>query len=625
MKYFAFIAMLFFPLSLSAQTMSEAEFMQKLRLASVYEGTRDIPNALRVYEELYKLYPNNQEVGDGYVRALYMLKRFSDLEQVLTDRVKHESVNSFDLYLLLGKTRAQLNHKSDAIEAFHKAESASPASDLFSVVIAVANAMIDVGYDEEALTMLVEHRKNSEHADYFTSEIAKLLFKMGRYDDGTKEYLALLRDDERGLATIQSRIAQFTADTSTRRTLIKTIISHIDASAATTAELRLLSWCYGELKDYPNALNIFLTIDQKTSASGTSTSGFELAQFADRALAEGAYETATKAYDESLKRLGPGDIRSNPFIFQVQLGSLKARQAMVTRQRTPPVGEVRDLINKYKSFASTSIPIDVAIGSLMQAGDLAFKQLHDPLEAAVIYEQIIKRSPSFGEPTRNAYFTLEEIALSQGDLTKAQAYLSDVDRALDGRNRPDDAENRRHVLFERARLEYFDGRFDSALAKLSTVMSVPMSDFANDAIALHILITENLNGSSEQAMKVFAKAELLALGSDRDGALTLYLSIKQTYPKAEIADEATLRAADLMVTMGKWSEALTMLDQMQAQMSESPLLDRAALREAQITDEQLVAKDKALKLYEDFLARFPKSPYTTVVRQRARTLRGDTF
>jgi outer membrane protein assembly factor BamD (BamD/ComL family) len=68
-----------------------------------------------------------------------------------------------------------------------------------------------------------------------------------------------------------------------------------------------------------------------------------------------------------------------------------------------------------------------------------------------------------------------------------------------------------------------------------------------------------------------------------------------------------------------------MLEEMQEKYTDSPILDQAAMREAEITEHELHSKDKALKLYEDFLARYPKSPLCTEVRQRARRLRGDVF
>ncbi|HET9137050.1 MAG TPA: tetratricopeptide repeat protein [Candidatus Kapabacteria bacterium] len=618
---FLILPLLLAAISAHSQPMSDVDFAQKFRLASVYENTHDYNNAVRVYEELYKARPTDPNISAGYVRTLYSLKRFADVEKVLTEVLAQKSPYDFDLYLLLGRTRAQLNKKAEAIEAFQKAEAASPQGDLFSVTIAVANAMVEAGYEEEALEFLQDKRKQSETADLFTPEIARLLYKLSRYDKGTREYLSLLHSNDANMGLVQMRIAQFTTDSTVRRSIMQTFISQIDTISASLAELKLLAWCYGELKQYPNALSVNLAIEGRIGGTGNPMAGFELVQFADRALAEGAYETAAKAYDEAAKRIGANQVQ---MITNPKLGAIKARQAMITKQAKPSESDLRDLIDRYVQFANSSVPADQSLGALSQAADIAFRKLHDLEKARSIYEQIIQRQPSVSDNGRNAYFALEEIALTQGNTVLARTHLSNLEKALLKRPKKDD-EVQRHILYEQARIDYFEGAFDSSIEKLSEIVVVPSSDYANDAIALSNLMDENRKGSSDGAMRVFAKAELLALGSDINAAVSAYLSIKQTYPKSSIADESTLRAADLLVLQGKPNDAVSMLQQMQEQMIESPFLDEAALREAEITEHELNAKDKALKLYEDFLARFPKSPHCTEVRQRARRLRGDTF
>jgi tetratricopeptide (TPR) repeat protein len=619
---FLILPLLLAAISAYSQPMSDVDFAQKFRLASVYENTHDFNNAVRLYEELYKARPDDPNISAGYVRTLYSLKRFTDVEKVLTEVLTQKSPYNFDFYLLLGRTRAQLNKKAEAIEAFQKAETSSPQGDHYAVTIAVANAMVEAGYEEEALEFLQDKRKQSETADLYVPEIARLLYKLGRYDKGTSEYLSLLRSNDANMGLVQMRIAQFTTDSAVRRSIMKTFISQIDTTTASLSELKLLAWCYGELKQYSDALSINLAIEARVDGTQNPMAGFELIQFADKALAEGAYETAAKAYDEAAKRMGsnmPVQLMTNP-----KLGAIKARQAMITKQAKPSESDLRDLIDRYVQFANSSVPADQSLGALSQAGDIAFRKLHDLAKAQSIYEQIIQKQPSVSDNGRNAYFALEEIALTQGNTVLARTHLSNLEKALLKRPKKDD-EVQRHILYEEARIDYYEGAFDSSIEKLSEIVIVPSSDYANDAIALSNLIDENRKGSSDGAMRVFAKAELLSLGSDINAAVSAYLSIKQTYPKSSISDESTLRAADLLVLQGKANDAVTMLQQMQEQMIESPLLDEAALREAEITEHELNLKDKALKLYEDFLARFPKSPHCTEVRQRARRLRGDTF
>ena len=146
---------------------------------------------------------------------------------------------------------------------------------------------------------------------------------------------------------------------------------------------------------------------------------------------------------------------------------------------------------------------------------------------------------------------------------------------------------------------------------------------ANDAIGLHSLISENTG--NDPALKLFARAELTSLGNDLNAALSAYRSIPETYPTATIVDESVLRAVELTVLLRKPNDAITLIENMLEKMPTSPLLDKASYREAEITETILKEKAKAQRMYEDFLARFPKSSLSSEARKRARTLRGDSF
>ena len=140
-----------------AQKISRDEFESQLRLAEVYEGTRDIQNATRVYEKLWESDSDNVIVFNGLLRNYFSLKRFDNAEKLLVNKLAQtsdtHSTEGYDLYLLLGRAEAFLNKKNDAIGAFHKAQSAVPNEDCVQL-LPVANAMTDVNYGVEANALL---------------------------------------------------------------------------------------------------------------------------------------------------------------------------------------------------------------------------------------------------------------------------------------------------------------------------------------------------------------------------------------------------------------------------------------------------------------------------------------
>ena len=149
---------------------------------------------------------------------------------------------------------------------------------------------------------------------------------------------------------------------------------------------------------------------------------------------------------------------------------------------------------------------------------MAFNVVQDYAHAQFLYENLLARAQGSSPGARDAYFAREEIALAQNDLATAELRLDLISGVIEKRKRPDDAEVARHILLERAKIDYFNGLFDSSLAKLEVVMAEPGSDYANDAIALHTLISENRGHNA--ALKLFEKAELVGMGRDRQAAIS---------------------------------------------------------------------------------------------------------
>jgi tetratricopeptide (TPR) repeat protein len=622
------IAILFILLltgTLCAQPMDNTTFAKQYTLARVYEETRDLNNALRIYKELHKARPDATEVSEAILRDLIALKRYGEADTLLEERLTLEKEN-FDIYLNLAKVRAKLGKKTEALDAFEHALKAPSIYGNFSTVIAVAQTMIEAGYQEEALDMLIKQRRNVNENDQFTNEIAGLYFKLGKYEEGTKEYLGMLRRDEQTLSIIQQSVARFTADTTLRLQIIKIVTSHINEEKATPAELRLLSWCYGELKDYPKAYAVYLKLDDLAIKSGSqSAGGYELYSFAQRISREGAFEIASRAYAEAIRRFHNGaanDPQRKAFVSMAELGSLETKETYLRSLPDPPLDSLSSLASVYQNFAANQ-PNELALEALLHAGEIEFKVLKDFPKAKTVYENILTRSKSYSERTRDSYFALEEIAVAQGDLATAGSALMAISEILSKRKRPEDEETKKHIQLERAKLDYYNGVFDSALTKLDSIIVDPNSDYTNDAIALHSLISENQGNNA--ALRLFAKADLAALGKDLNAALSAYKSIPETYPSATIADESVLRAAEILIQLKRHTDALAMLSGMQEKMTTSSLLDKAAFREAQITETIIKDKAKALRMYEDFLERFPKSSLTMEARKKARTLRGDSF
>src|SRR5581483_2631023 len=183
--------------------------------------------------------------------------------------------------------------------------------------------------------------------------------------------------------------------------------------------------------------------------------------------------------------------------------------------------------------------------------------------------------------------------------------LAKIDAMLANAHSPNEKDIRDHIIYERALGAYYQLKFDTATTLLGEVSSDASSDDANDAISLAGIIQESNNPSGIAGLQHFALGALDEEAHDYPAAEAAYRSIIDSEMNAPLADDATLRHAQVLVKLGHPEAAVQELDSMQTKMLTSPLLDVAAFREAEIVEQDLHDKTRAEKLYEDFLARYP--------------------
>lgn len=606
------------------ERLNRSEWDQKIRLALIYEETHDLSNALRVYEELYHSDSTNATVFDGYSRSLIASKRYADAERITRYRLTFDS--TIDIQLQSARLTAMLNDRDGALRQFRNAEAglhATDCSELFPVVY----AMMDVGYNQDALELLDKMRKlGGPDADVCSSQIASLYLRLGDYDRAGAELLTLVKQNEGNVGSVEQRLAQYTTDSVSRTAVLSALERQILSSPTNPGSLRLLAWLYGEMHDYRKALEATLRVDELSDPARRGNAGFELMQFADRARNEGALDVAVTAYDEAIKRLkAAGNSRQDYYIAQAELGALRTREAFLA-SKSATKEEINDLLSRYEAFAQSSAPQELVAEASARAGDVAFHKAFDFDRATKNYENAVKRARAGSDRSIEAGFSLVDLALASENFTLAEQRLQALARATAGvAQRPQELNMRMHALYDRALIDYYQGSFDSASAKLQTVADEASGDFANDAIQLLGLLTENNNPMGQTALKLYAKAGLAVQASKFEEARSAYQSVVESQSSAPLADDAALKAAEMLVLLGRPADAVHSLDLMQEKMASSPLLDAALFREAEIVERSLHDKPRAQRLYEDLLARFSNSGYAAEARERARKLRGDVF
>ena len=218
----------------------------------------------------------------------------------------------------------------------------------------------------------------------------------------------------------------------------------------------------------------------------------------------------------------------------------------------------------------------------------------------------------------NIKLELADIYLFSGDQWEASLLYSQVDFAF--KNDPLGAE----AKFRNARLSFYIGEFEWARAQLDILKASTSKLIANDALSLSLLITDNLDDDSSTAgLNYYAKADLYLYRNKPDMALKTLDSIETLGTYHPLFDEVLYKKAQIMIQKKDYTEADTLLGKLIRFYPNDILGDDAMYIRAQLNENQMNNKQKALEYYQKLITDYPGSIFVADARKRYRFLRGD--
>jgi outer membrane protein assembly factor BamD (BamD/ComL family) len=178
--------------------------------------------------------------------------------------------------------------------------------------------------------------------------------------------------------------------------------------------------------------------------------------------------------------------------------------------------------------------------------------------------------------------------------------------------------------FRAARLDYFRGDFEWAQAQLDVLKSATSQLIANDALSLSLLISDNMGlDSTTDALSLYSQADLLSYRNKSNEAMAMLDSLLRTYPDHSLVDDAWFQEAQIMDARRNWTAEDSLYKKILDLDSASVIADDALFRRAQLYENKLNDKNKAMELYQDLLVKYPGSLYVVEARKKYRALRGD--
>ncbi len=578
------------------------------RLAAQYMREGDFESAVVLYEELFASNPG-PVIYNNYLQCLLELQEFRKAERVVREQIRiNPSSARFQVDLgyvqdKAGDARRVRRHFDGLIKDLPPNPNA---------VTDLANAFLFREYEDLALQTYLRGRSMLGASHPFNLPLAQLYSRMGENEKMMTEYVDLLLIDESYMENVQGLLQDhlnndpvFAKSDALRRILLQRSQQNPQISLFS----EMLLWLSLQQKDFPMALRQARVLDRRMEQEGKLV--IEVARLA---VSNNAYAVARQGYEFVLEN---GNL--NPYFLEAKVGLLDVKYL----QATTGYEIDNDLLKEVeREYLKTIDEMGVRAQTVVLVRNLAHLQafyLNKTEEATLMLQAVIDVPNVPNRVKAECRIEMADILLLRGDLWDAHLLYAQVDKSF--RDDPLAHEAR----FKNARLSFYMGEFKWAKAQLDVLKAATSRLIANDAMALSLLIQDNLaEDGSSVPLQMFARAEMHTFMNNFHKALATLDSVKEKFPSHQIMDNVMMASAHIFIKTGRYEQADELLAAITEQYPKGLLAADALFERAQLHQKVLQNNEKAMELYQQLITQYPGSLYTVSARNEFRYLRGDT-
>mgnify|MGYP001615168854 CR=1 FL=1 len=613
-----FLFSVFILIALSASVAQTQEALNKFRLAQSFEQAGESDRACRLYEDLVNSDSSNYLYFDGLRRCYEQLKNYDAAIALSIRRLGHQPID-INTMATLGGIYYKSGDEARADSVWDEIIVRVPGSVVAYRI--VASVQSENRLFDKAIRTYLRGRKETGEPALFVGELSSLYSLMMNYADATREYIMMLSLNEHQLDFIESRLSMFTSRAEGLGAATKMTEEVLSRQSKSVVLHRLLLWLYMEGKRFDRAFDLARNLEESINSNGA-----EMLLFAEHAFKEKAYDVAAKAYRFSIEKYP-----AMPQLPPARYGYARAMEEISAASDTvnipKPAANVlpsetqpghHGAIALFLSLAREYPNSEISAQCLYRVGLIRYRRYFD-LDGALQVLDSVLTLPAARQLVPAILETVAEINVAQGKLDKASMrYASVLSSQIAGPGQ------KTHAQFRMAEIQYFQCNFDSAAALLQRITHTLSADESNDALLLLHFIKENQSGFAE-ALKEYARAELLSRQKKFSEAIAVLTSTIQTFPDSPLVDDALIQKAELSIAVKQYSGAVLSYQKLLADYPKSILRDKAQFGLGELYQMQLKDKEKAIQAYEEVLAAYPHSLLVEEARTRIRMLRGDAL
>jgi tetratricopeptide (TPR) repeat protein len=372
----------------------------------------------------------------------------------------------------------------------------------------------------------------------------------------------------------------------------------------------LLIWFFVQQKDFDSAFIQAKALDKRQKEDGG-----RMMSLGSLSASNQNYDAAVKCYQYVIEK-GV----ASPYYVSARMELLNTLNKKITESNTYTQTDLLKLETDYVS-ALNELGKNAGTASLIRGlSHLRVFYLDKTEEAMTDLQAAIEYGGISKQVQAECKLELGDILLFTGNVWDSDLLYSQVDKAF--KNDPLGQE----AKFRAARLDYYRGDFLWAQAQLDVLKSATSQLIANDALALSLLIQDNIGYDSvSEALIMYAHADLLNYQNKNELALKTLDSILLMFPDHSLTDDVWYKEAQIMDAKHSWTVEDSLLKKITEKFADGVLADDALYHRAELYEKKLNDKQKAMELYQDLLTKFPGSLYCVEARKRFRALRGDVL
>ena len=607
MKRFSVIIALCLTILLAAGEVLAQVRASDMQLGTEYFRQREYEKALEIFERLHEDNPS-QVTYHYYYSCLMELNDFKKAERVARQQMRANpnslryKIDLGNVYMSSGdvsKGKRQYDDVIKNLEANHR------------IINEAANAFMVRRENEYAIKTYERGRELLAGSYMFHMELGNLYDRLGDFENMVNEYLGHLRTGDANVGQIQTRFQQALATDSEgkrneflRTALLRNIQQHPDVIDYS----EMMLWLSIQQEDFESAYTQAVALDRRFNEAGDRV--YSIAQLS---LSNKEYDVAIRSYDYLIAK---GEMSRYYLISRIE--ALNARYQKLTSRFPVSQEELEKLEKKYHSTLEELGKNRFTIALMRDFANLYAFMLYDTDKAIALLTEALQIGGIGQRNMAECKLDLADILLFTGDVWEATLLYSQVEKEFP--NEPIGHE----AKFRNARLSFYIGEFAWARAQLNVLRAATSKLIANDAMALSLLIKDNMDpDSTYEALSYFARAELHSYRNRDEQALQVLDSLMDKFPYHPIHDNVLFKKAEISIRQLEFTEAGNYLQQIVNQYPDGLVADKALFRLAEVYEIYLNDPEKAMEYYKELMLKYPASLQAAPARQRFRALRGD--